>query len=355
MNALLTRSSFREAVFSRDQNKCAMCDSPAKDAHHIIERRLFHDGGYYLNNGASLCEEHHLQAEMTTLSVEEIRQACGIPEGSKVIPEHLYRDETYDKWGNLVFGTGLRAKGELFNDPSVQKILKVGGVLDLFQDYVKYPRTYHLQFSPGATRDDRVLHSHECFEGKEVVMTLKMDGENTTMYRDRIHARSLDSKHHESRWWVKRLQAQIGQEIPEGWRVCGENMYAEHTIRYERLPSYFLGFSIWNNDNVCLGWDETLEWFSLLGIAQVPVIYEGIWDEKIVLNSFPEEYNGNPCEGFVIRLREAFHYAQFRTSVAKYVSAQFRKSMEGDEENFKPWYLRKVVPNRLESHETETA
>lgn len=347
MNVLLTRDAFREAVFDREQHKCAICSQPAKDAHHIIERRLFHNGGNYINNGASLCAEHHIQAEMTTLSVEEIRLACGISEAAKIIPDHLYDSETYDKWGNIVFGTGLRAKGELFGDVSVQKILKAGGVLDLFQDYVKYPRTYHLQFSPGVTRDDRILASHECFEGKEVVMTLKMDGENTSMYRDRIHARSLDSKHHDSRWWVKRLQAQIGQEIPEGWRICGENMYAKHTIHYEQLPSYFLSFSIWNDNNMCLAWDETLEWFSLLGITPVPVVYEGIWNEEAIRLAFPQEHNGNMCEGFVVRLREAFYYAQFRASVAKYVNSRFRKNMEKNGENFKPWYLRKVIPNAL--------
>lgn len=347
VDRLLTRDAFREAVFDRDQHKCSICGESAKDAHHIMERRLFNDGGNYLSNGASLCEEHHLQAEMTTLSVEEISRACGISEGSKIIPEHLYGDETYDKWGNLVFGTGFRAKGELFSDPSVQKVLKAGGVLDLFQNYVKYPRTYHLRFSPGVTRDDRVLPSHECFEGKEVVMTLKMDGENTSIYKDRIHARSLDSKHHVSRWWVRRLQAQIGQEIPEGWRVCGENLYAKHTIQYQRLPSYFLGFSVWDDNNICLDWDETLEWFSLLGITSVPVVYEGVWNEKAIKLAFPEEHDGNMCEGFVVRLREAFNYAQFRASIAKYVDAKFRRDMEKDGENFRPWYLREVVPNTL--------
>lgn len=217
----------------------------------------------------------------------------------------------------------------------------------IIQDYVKYPRTYHFRFSPGATRDDRTLSSHECFEGKEVVMTLKMDGENTSIYRDRIHARSLDSKQHPSRWWVRRLQSQIGQEIPEGWRICGENLHAKHTIHYQRLLSYFLGFSVWDDNNMCLGWDETLEWFSLLGITPVPVLYEGPWNEEIIRHAFSEEHDGNLCEGFVVRLRESFYYAQFRASVAKYVDAKFRKNMGKGDENFRPWYLREMVPNTL--------
>jgi len=217
-------------------------------------------------------------------------------------------------------------------------------------DRLKYPRTYHLRFSPGATRDDKVLASHDVLEGRQVVVTLKMDGENTTMYRDRVHARSLDSGPHESRWWVRDLQARIGDGIPEGWRVCGENMYAKHTIHYNALQSYFLAYSVWDDGNICLGWDETLEWLMLLGIVPVPVLYEGVWDEGAVRAAFPKTHRGDPCEGFVVRLREAFCYSRFTSSVAKYVDPKFRRQMEQDEATAgsKPWYLRAVVPNRLE-------
>ena len=105
---LFTRDAFRDAVFARDGWRCVVCGNPAQDAHHIMERRLFPDGGYYLNNGASLCGEHHLLAETTELSVEEIREACGIPKSAAVLPEHMYACEMYDKWGNLVLPSGFR-------------------------------------------------------------------------------------------------------------------------------------------------------------------------------------------------------------------------------------------------------
>jgi len=78
MENILNRDEFREGVFKRDNYKCVICGLPAVDAHHIMERRLFSNGGYFLDNGASLCEEHHLEAEMTILSTDEIRQAAGI-------------------------------------------------------------------------------------------------------------------------------------------------------------------------------------------------------------------------------------------------------------------------------------
>lgn len=64
---LLTRDAFREGVFARDGNCCVFCGRPAVDAHHILERRLWPDGGYYLNNGASVCAEHHMLCETTEI------------------------------------------------------------------------------------------------------------------------------------------------------------------------------------------------------------------------------------------------------------------------------------------------
>ena len=47
---------------------------------------------------------------------------------------------------------------------------------------VKYPRTYHLPYSKGYTSDDKVLTSDNQFQTMDVVVTEKMDGENTTIY-----------------------------------------------------------------------------------------------------------------------------------------------------------------------------
>ena len=101
----------------------------------------------------------------------------------------------------------------------------------------KYPRSPHLPWSEGGTSDDAYLFDTDHFAGKEVVITEKMDGENTSMYRDGIHARSIDGRHHPSRDWVKALHGKICLEIPEGWRLCGENLYARHSIAYEELES----------------------------------------------------------------------------------------------------------------------
>lgn len=352
MDYLLSRDVFRTKVFERDDYKCVICGEKAilnnlgipinLDAHHIIERRLFTEpsefGGYFLSNGASLCRTHHIMAEETTLDCNTIREACGIEE--LCIPEHFYFDIEYDKWGNIIQPSGVRLKGDLFFDESVQKILKQGGVLDLFAKYWKYPRTYHTPWST-LGKDDRRINDISKFVGNRVIVTLKLDGENTSMYPDHIHARSLDSGSHESRNWVKNLWAQVAYLLDEDMRICGENLYAVHTIQYENLGSYFKMFSMWEN-NICYSWDETVEYSKILGLDMVPVIYDGMYDEEAIKEAFRAHENNN--EGYVIRLAESFTYGEFRRSVMKYVKSEFRQAINNSHGH---WISKKIEKNGL--------
>lgn len=337
---LLSRDDFRNGVFTRDNHTCVFCDKPAVDAHHIIERRLWPDGGYYLDNGASVCEKHHLECEMTLLSVEAVREACGITR--VIVPPHLYADQSIDKWGNPVLANGQRMKGELFFDESVQKILARGEVLSLFTDWVKYPRTHHLPWSGGINSDDRIIDNLDAFIGKRVIVTEKMDGENSTLYKDYTHARSVDGNSHPSRSWLKQFWSQIAHDIPAGYRVCCENLYAEHSISYKDLETFVMGFSMWNERNVCLCWDETLEWFELLGITPVPVLYDGIYDEKIIKSLWSDK-KWSTTEGYVIRVAGEIAYGDFKAKAAKFVRA-------GHNLTVKHWmHGQPITPNRLKN------
>ena len=134
-------------------------------------------------------------------------------------------------------------------------------------DFYKYPRTYHFSWSPGLQNDDRRQEDYSVFETSPsgIVASLKMDGENTNMYSDRIHARSIDSKDHPSRHYVKGIWGDIRHSIPTGWRICGENLYGKHSIFYEDLESYFQVFSIWDETNTCLDYGTTQEVCKELG------------------------------------------------------------------------------------------
>ncbi len=201
--------------------------------------------------------------------------------------------------------------------------------------------------SPGSTSDDK-MHSEveSLFGGREVVVTEKLDGENSTLYPDGYsHARSLDSKAHKSRDWVRKLAGRIGQEgLPDNLRLCGENLYARHSIAYNALQSFFMVFGIYEDD-VCLSWDETQDWVQLLNLDHVPVLYRGPWDEVKVRACWTGNSTASPGdeqEGYVVRLADRFKMEDFATSVAKMVRQNHVQTADH-------WMHQEIVPNKLRS------
>lgn len=340
MEKLLSRQDFVAQALARDNNSCVICKEPASEVHHIIERKLWTDSGYYLNNAATLCSKHHILAEQTLLSCDEIRQAAKI--SIILLPDHFDTDSKYDKWGNILLPNGNRLKGEMFYTEQVQKILQQAKLLNTFSKYVKYPRTYHLPHSHASADDKRLLDDSIFFE-KDVVASIKMDGENSSLYNDYTHARSINPNDHESRNWLKGLWGKIGWMLDEDMRLCGENMYAKHTIEYSNLESYFLLFSIWYRDT-CLSWQETVEYANLLELKTVPVIYTGKYDLLKIEEAFQKYQENNPAEGYVIRTSNEFKYSQFKTSVAKYVKPEFLDNLKKQKGH---WQQQKITPNQL--------
>ncbi|MFJ6754941.1 RNA ligase family protein [Streptomyces sp. NPDC091273] len=202
--------------------------------------------------------------------------------------------------------------------------------------HTHYPRTPHLPWSPGASADDVRAVGLAALAGREVVVTEKLDGENTTLYADGLHARSLDSAHHPSRAWVKGLQGRIGPAIPAGWRVCGENLYARHSIPYEDLDSWFYGFSVWDGEH-CLDWDRTVRFLRGLGVPTPRVLWRGTFDERALrrlkLDTAREE-------GYVVRTAAGFAREDFGRCVAKWVRG-------GHVQTGTHWMFAEVVPNGL--------
>lgn len=92
-NKKLIRENFRNAVFKRDGYKCVFCNITENlDAHHITDRSLMPNGGYVVENGISLCEIHHIEAE-------EYHQTNGHFYPYGMAPEDLYKiiNSSYDK------------------------------------------------------------------------------------------------------------------------------------------------------------------------------------------------------------------------------------------------------------------
>ena len=214
---------------------------------------------------------------------------------------------------------------------------------------VKYPRTYHLPYSPSKTDDDKTLSSDAHFaDMEEVVVTIKMDGENCTVYNDgSIHARSLDGYGKPWQKMVKGLIQYWCYNIPDGWRVCGENLQATHSIKYTfcSREEMFQCFGIYNENNECISWDDTQEYCINNGIEMVPQIYRGPYDKDKIMEKFNQFCDtmrilGQDVEGFVVRNAAAFHYDDFKDNVGKYVRAHH---VQTDEHWTKHWENNDII------------
>lgn len=340
MTHLLTRDEFRQKVFDRDKYKCVICGEPAIDAHHIIDRSLWNDGGYYLNNGVSLCSEHHKFAETTILTGEELRNAIGNIE--PIYPEYLNLTEfvrDYDKWGNPILKNKKRLKGYWFEQENVQKMLKAGNVLHLFEkdrDMIvdKYPRTYHVPTSPGTTSDDRIAKTIKMICKGEIIMTEKLDGSNTSISKYGVYGRSRISPS-QNGWdsWMQPLWNSIKNDLGD-LEICGENMFGIHSIEYSGLTNYLYIFGIRDTKlDMWLSWDEVEFYSNLLDIPTVPVLFKSqkdftvdptwIYDKINELVSTPSilnKINGtSPKEGVVTRIANEFSNDMFYNSIFKWV------------------------------------
>lgn len=190
----------------------------------------------------------------------------------------------------------------------------------------KYPRTFHLPTSEGLGPDDKRWSPQDLekvFAEQEVIVTEKYDGESATVYSDGYtHARSINSGTHRSRTWMKGFAAQVAVHLPEKWRACGENLYAVHSIAYSSLPSYFLLFALYNSENFCLSWDETVAWAQEAHVEMVPEIYRGPFDLDAIQQAYDgKSVFGNEAEGFVVRLAAGYPYEIQTQCMAKMVRA----------------------------------
>ena len=182
---------------------------------------------------------------------------------------------------------------------------------------MKYPHTPILPWSPNHIYDDDDVFIHDIspFKGKRLVYTEKLDGEGTSCYRNKIHARSEDGYGKAWQSYMIRYHSIFANDIPEGMQICGEYMYATHSIIYTSLPTCFFVFAIFVN-GTSLSWKEVLEWCDLLGLDHVPVICEGGIEEKPIPS---KSTFGDTCEGYVVRNIEAYKCDDYMSNIAKAV------------------------------------
>ena len=196
---------------------------------------------------------------------------------------------------------------------------------------MKYPRTYHLPYSPGATKDDKKLAGDwfKYYNGKNIVITSKLDGENTAMTVNDIYARSHGAPTRSP--WTRNLWDpsdglywKIKGLIGPNEIVYGENLYGEHSIHYDKLTAYWHMFAA--NDGInWYSWNDVEMLASLLDVPTVPVLYRGTIASERELRALVDYFTAQPSaygetrEGVVIRVADEFPVDEFSHYVCKWV------------------------------------
>lgn len=224
----------------------------------------------------------------------------------------------------------------------------------------KYNRTPHLPWSPGKGSDDKVAASVESLLGKELVITEKMDGSNTSLEKDGCFARTHSgAPTHKSFDGLKALHARVKHSLENGMQYFGEWCYAKHSIEYKELPGYFLLFGVraldddfdneegrWMGPHCWASWDHLVEMAATLGLPTVPILWKGqvktAKELEVLTKALAAEKSvcGGVREGVVVRLACAFLDDDFSESVMKYVRKNHVQTTEH-------WKDQEIVKNGL--------
>jgi hypothetical protein len=138
----------------------------------------------------------------------------------------------------------------------------------------KYGRTFHFDFSPGTTSDDRINTEwrNQIKQFNQIIHTEKLDGENTCISQLGVFARSHAAPTlHPWADHLKIKQAVMAHDLKDmNLEIFGENLYALHSIIYPRLEEHFYVFGVRILDT-WLSWEET-KWYA--GFFDLPVAPE---------------------------------------------------------------------------------
>jgi hypothetical protein len=217
------------------------------------------------------------------------------------------------------------------------------------EPFFKFPRTPHLSWPLDRTpKDDRVLDPADvrAFLEGDVVVEEKIDGANIGLSLGEdgsVQAQNRGSwiecgahPQFNPMWsWISRKEPALADALGRDRILFGEWCFAVHSVRYDRLPDWFLGFDIY--DRTAGRFWSTQKRNALLDLAGISAT-TNLNALTRRLESEQSHVGSGPLEGLYLR-REDSEWLQAR---AKLVRPEFLMSI-GEH-----WSSRHMEVNRLE-------
>jgi ATP-dependent RNA circularization protein (DNA/RNA ligase family) len=208
--------------------------------------------------------------------------------------------------------------------------------------FFRFPHTPHLAWlGRGQPRDDKVLSQGEAAAllAGAVVVEEKVDGANlgfsTTadgVLRAQNRGGYLAPDHCHAQFkplwgWLRPRQADLAAALWPDLMLFGEWCYAVHSVVYDRLPDWFLGFDVYDRSSGAF-WDSPRRDALLgsLGLQPVPCLARGgfLLADLEGLLAGQSRVGASPLEGVLIRKESG----GFTTARAKLVRPEFTQAID---------------------------
>ena len=206
-------------------------------------------------------------------------------------------------------------------------------------DFHKFPKTPHLSvLADSVIRDDKVMSEseREMFLRHELVVEEKVDGANLGISFDvegniraqnrgaYLHLTSAGQWKKLSEWLVPKTDI-LFEKLTDRYILFGEWCYAQHSVFYDQLPDWFLGFDIFDKESLrFLSCPRRNAVFRDVGISGIPVIKKGHFTLSELKSMLPiSRLCDKPAEGIYLR----FDRGDWLKQRAKLVRPEFIQSI----------------------------
>jgi RNA ligase-like protein len=223
-------------------------------------------------------------------------------------------------------------------------------------EFFRFPRTPHLVWlGKGKPRDDKVLPPGEVRDllAHELLVEEKIDGANLGLSVDEQGAlraqnrgKYLSREHHHPQFkplfrWLASRERRLAEALSSNLMLFGEWCYAVHSVRYTRLPDWFLVFDVYDRERGHFWSAAQRDALAVnLSLAVVPRLGRGVYDMGTLHALLGQSQVGDgPAEGLYLR-RDAGDRLVAR---AKLVRSEFAQAID------QHWSKRTLQTNELAS------
>lgn len=188
-------------------------------------------------------------------------------------------------------------------------------------DFFRFPRTPHLVWlGTDEARDDKVLRAGEASEllSGPVLIEEKVDGANVGLSLSESGLRAQNRGAYIEREachpqfrplfrWLDTHRHALTDALDANLILFGEWCYAVHSVRYTKLPDWFLAFDVYDRSREefwsALRRDELID---RIGLARVPKVTEGRFTVPDIVRMLgPSQLSNGPAEGVYVRRDES--------------------------------------------------